>query len=363
MIPVYRPFLGKKEKEYVLEAVESSWISSKGKFLNLFEEKFAEYVEAKYGVATCNGTTSLHLTLLALDIGNGDEVIVPTFTYIASVNAISYVGAKPVFVDSNPDCWNIEPSLIEKKITPKTRAIMVVHLYGHPADMDPILKIAEKHNLAVIEDAAESHGALYKGRKVGTIGTIGSFSFFGNKVITTGEGGMVVTNDKELAERCDHFKGQGVSSKKTYWHDVIGYNYRMTNIEAAIGLAQLEKIKETLKLKRKIAEEYTKRLKDIPGIKCQGEEKWAKNVFWMYSILVPPSERDALMFYLKENDIETRPFFYPAHILPPYKEKRGKYPNAELLGASGINLPSFPELTTEEIETITGKIKEFFQRK
>lgn len=363
MIPVYKPFLGKQEKKYVLDAVESTWISSKGKFLERFEKEFPEYLGAKYGVATCNGTVSLHLALLVLGIGPGDEVIVPTFTYIASVNAIVYTGAKPVFVDSNPDYWNIEPTKIEGKITPKTKAIMAVHLYGHPCDMDPILKIAKKHKLAVIEDAAESHGAEYKGKKVGSIGDIGSFSFFGNKVITTGEGGIVVTNNKKLAEKCAHLKGQGVSKTKTYWHDVVGFNYRMTNIEAAIGLAQLEKISKTLKLKRKIAREYTKRLKNIHQVKCQGEEKWAKNIFWMYSILVPPTKRNKLMEFLKKNDIETRPFFYPAHVMPPYKQKKGAYPVAEYLGASGVNLPSFPELTLKEIKLITSKIEDFFKNK
>ena len=361
MIPVYKPFLGKKEKKYVLEAVDSSWLSSKGKFIDLFEKEFARYIGAKYAISACNGTAALHLTLETLNIGPGDEVIVPTFTYIASVNAIVYAGAKPVFVDSNPKYWNLDPEKIEKKITPKTRAIMVVHLYGHPADMAPILKIAKKYNLKVIEDAAESHGAEYKGKKVGTLGTIGSFSFFGNKIITTGEGGMVVTNNKKLAEKCAHLKGQGVSKIKTYWHDVVGFNYRMTNIEAAIGVAQLEKIDKVLKMKRAIAQEYIKRLKDVADIKCQGEESWAKNVFWMYSILVPANKRDGLIEYLKEKGIETRPFFYPAHILPMYKEKKESYPVAESLGASGINLPSFPELTLKEIDYIMTKIKEFFK--
>jgi len=361
MIPVYRPFLGKKERDYVLEAVDSSWISSKGKFLDLFERNFAKYVGAKHGIGTCNGTTSLHLALAALGIGPSDEVIVPTFTYIASVNAISYTGAKPVFVDSDSECWNLNPNLIEEKITPKTKAIMVVHLYGHPVDMDPIMKIAKKHNLKVVEDAAESHGAEYKGNRVGSIGDIGSFSFFGNKVITTGEGGMVVTNNNKLAEKCRHLRGQGVSLAKTYWHDVIGFNYRMTNITAAIGLAQLEKIDKVLKMKRAIAQEYIKRLKDVPEVKCQIEESWAKNVFWMFSITVPAAKRDKLMEFLKVNGIDTRPFFYPAHILPPYKESKGNYPVAELLGASGINLPSFPELKSKEIDFVTKKIKEFFK--
>lgn len=362
MIPVYRPYLGKKERKYMLDAFDSTWISSKGKYIDEFEKKFAKYIGAKYAIGANNGTTALHLALAALGIGPGDEVIVPTFTYIASVNAIAYTGAKPVFIDSSPDYWNLDPNLIEKRITKKTKAIMAVHLYGHPADMSSILKIAKKYKLFVVEDAAESHGAEYKGKKVGSLGTISSFSFFGNKVITTGEGGMVLTNDKKLAEKCIHLRGQGVSPKKTYWHDVVGFNYRMTNLVAAIGLGQLEKISKVLKMKRKIAKEYTKRLKNIPEVICQGEEKWAKNVFWMYSILVPRAKRDKLIDFLKKYDIETRPFFYPAHVMPPYKEKSGKYPVAEMLGASGINLPSFPELTISEINKITSKIKEFFNK-
>jgi perosamine synthetase len=230
MIPVYRPSIGDLERRYVVDAIESSWISSKGAFLDRFEREFAAFAGVEHGVAAANGTVALHLALAALQVGPGDEVIVPTLTYVASVNAITYTGATAVFVDSDPAIWTLDPARVEAAITPRTKAIEVVHLYGHPADMDPILDIARHHGLAVVEDAAEAHGALYRGRPVGSLGTVGSFSFFGNKIITTGEGGMLVTDDEELASRARHLRGQGVSATKTYWHDVVGFNYRMTNV-------------------------------------------------------------------------------------------------------------------------------------
>lgn len=358
MIPVYRPLIGPRERDYVLEAVDSTWISSKGKFLDRFESEFPAYLGSRFGVATCNGTVSLHLALLALGIGPGDEVIVPTLTYVASVNAITYTGATPVFVDSEPDYWNLDPRLIEPLITERTKAIEVVHLYGHPADMDPIIDVANRHGLAILEDAAEAHGAEYRGRKVGTFGAAASFSFFGNKVVTTGEGGMVVTDEEELASACSHLRGQGVSPTRTYWHDVVGYNYRMTNIAAAIGVAQLERIEDVLARKREIARLYAERLDGISGVTFQHEADWAKAVWWMASILVDPSVRDELMRFLAESGVETRPFFFPAHELPMYPREIA-YPVAERLGASGINLPSFPELTVDEIDTVCDLIIRF----
>lgn len=351
MIPVYRPLIGEAEKQYVLDAIDSTWISSKGKYIDEFERGFSEFLGVRNGVATCNGTASIHLPLAALGIGPGDEVIVPTLTYVASVNAITYTGATPVFVDSNAEYWNLDPELIEAKITPRTKAIMVVHLYGHPADMDPIMALADSHGIAVIEDAAEAHGAEYGGRKVGGIGLAGSFSFFGNKVITTGEGGMVVTNDDEFAEKCRHRRGQGVSPTRTYWHDVVGYNYRMTNVAAALGVAQLERIDEVISAKRRIANRYREALSGIEGVLFQPEMSWAKSIFWMVSILVDPGKRDGLMSFLAENGVETRPFFHPAHTLPMY-ETAERFPVAERLGASGINLPSFSQLTDAQIDTV-----------
>jgi len=357
MIPVYKPRIGEREREYVSRAVESTWISSKGEYLDRFEREFPAFVETEHGVATCNGTTSIHLVLAALGLGSGDEVIVPTFTYVASVNAITYTGATPVFVDSEPEFWNLDPTLIEAAITPRTKAIEVVHLYGHPSDMDPILEIASRHGLAVIEDAAEAHGATYRGSKVGSIGTAGSFSFFGNKIITTGEGGMVVTNDSELAETCRHLRGQGVSPTQTYWHDVVGFNYRMTNIAAAIGCAQLEQVDEVLAKKAQIAGWYTQRLQGVEGLTLQREAEWAHAVWWMNSVLVDPALRDDVMAVLRERGVDSRPFFHPAHTLPMYQRDES-FPVAEYLGAAGINLPSYPDLTEGDVETVCSALRE-----
>jgi perosamine synthetase len=240
--PVYQPSLSGNEKKYVIECIDSTWISSKGKFINEFEKKFADYLGVEYAASVSNGTVALHVALLALGIGPGDEVIVPTFTYIASVNSITYTGATPVFVDSDASTWQMDIADTRKKITPKTKAILAVHLYGHPCEIEELRKIADENKIFLIEDTAEALGSEYEGRKVGTFGDISTFSFFGNKTITTGEGGMVVTNDKELYEKCVHIKGQGLAKDAEYWHDIIGYNYRMTNICAAIGLAQLERV-------------------------------------------------------------------------------------------------------------------------
>lgn len=360
MIPVYRPSIGDREKKYVNEALDSGWVSSKGAFVERFEVEFAAYLGVAHGVSAANGTVALHLAFAALGIGPGDEVIAPTFTYIASVNAITYTGATPVFVDSDPTCWNLDPGLIERAITPRTKAIEVVHLYGHPTDMDPIIEIAARHRLYVVEDAAESHGALYKGRLVGAIGTVGCFSFFGNKIITTGEGGMLVTNDDELAAHSRHLRGQGVSPTRTYWHDILGFNYRMTNIAAAMGCAQLERIDETLAAKRRVAQWYESYLGGIEGVTLQSEASWAKCVFWMNSILVAPEVRDPLMAYLAAGGIETRPFFHPAHTMPVYRSS-DSFPVAERLGASGINLPSYADLSEEQVAQICASVRRFVE--
>jgi perosamine synthetase len=360
MIPVYRPWLSARERQYVDEAMASTWISSKGSFLDRFEREFPAYVGAGHGVAVANGTVALHLAFATLGIGPGDEVIVPSLTYVASVNAIRYTGATPVFVDSERNQWNLDPSLIERAITPRTKVIEVVHLYGYPADMDPILDVAQQHNLVVVEDAAEAHGAEYKGRRVGSLGSLGVFSFFGNKIVTTGEGGMLVTNDASLAEHARHLRGQGVSPTKTYWHDVIGYNYRMTNIAAAIGCAQLERIEETLVAKRRIAGWYRRLLSELEGVMLHVDAPWAKPVYWMNCILVDTTLRDPLRAYLADEGIETRPFFYPAHTLPMYAAP-WSLPVAERLGASGINLPSSPTLEEGEVERICAAVRTFMR--
>jgi perosamine synthetase len=360
MIPVYRPSIGDREKRYVAEAMDSGWVSSKGAFLDRFERDFADYIGLAHGISAANGTVALHLAFAALGLGPGDEVIVPTLTYIASVNAIAYTGATPVFVDSEPEFWNLDPGLVERAITPRTRAIEVVHLYGHPADMDPILEIAGRHSLHVVEDAAESHGAEYKGRRTGALGTIAAFSFFGNKIITTGEGGMLVTANDELAAHARHLRGQGVSPTRTYWHDILGFNYRMTNIAAAMGCAQLERVDETLAAKRTVAAWYRKYLGGTEGVVIQAEAPWARSVFWMNSILVAAELRDPLMAHLADNGIETRPFFHPAHTMPVFRSAE-RFPVAERLGASGINLPSYAELEEEQVALICGAIREFLE--
>ena len=358
MIPIYRPLIGETEKQYVADAIESTWISSRGPYLDRFEREFPRYLGSEHGIAVANGTVALHLAFAALGIGAGDEVIVPTFTYIASVNAITYIGATPVFVDSQPDTWNLDPEQVERAVTPRTRAIEVVHLYGHPADMDPILEIAERHRLAVVEDAAEAHGARYKGRMAGSIGTVGSFSFFGNKIVTTGEGGMLVTADRALAERARHLRGQGVSPTRTYWHDIVGFNYRMTNVAAAIGCAQLERIDDTLASKREISRWYHEHLDGIKGITLQVDAAWAECVYWMNSVLVAPETRDDLISFLASEGIDSRPFFYPAHTLPMYASG-ASFPVAERLGASGVNLPSYPGLTEPEVAQISRAVARF----
>lgn len=358
MIPVYQPLIGEREKRYVNEALDSTWISSRGPFLDRFEREFAAYCGSAHGIAAANGTVSLHLALAALGIGPGDEVIVPTFTYVASVNAIAYTGATPVFVDSTRETWNMDPKLVAAAITPRTRAIEVVHLYGHPVEMGPIMDLARERGIAVVEDAAEAHGAEYEGRRVGSIGTVGSFSFFGNKIVTTGEGGMLVTDDADLAETARHLRGQGVSRTRTYWHDVIGFNYRMTNIAAAIGCAQLESIDETLARKRQIAAWYAERLQGRPEVTLQPAAPWARPVYWMNSILVDASLRDGLMAHLATQGIETRPFFHPAHTLPMYETEQ-RFPIAEELGASGINLPSFAALTESQVDEVCDAIITF----
>lgn len=310
----------------------------------------------------CNGTVALHLALVALGIGPGDEVIVPTLTYIASVNAIAYTGSTPIFVDSLEDTWQMDPEDIKRKITNKTRAIMVVHLYGQPCDMDNIMKIAKENDLFVIEDCAEAFGSLYKGKHVGVFGDIATFSFFGNKTITTGEGGMVVTNDKTLYDRAIHYKGQGLAKYRQYWHDVIGYNYRMTNICAAIGLAQLEQADVFLSKKRQIKEWYDEGLKDLP-VKVHKEIGDVRHSYWMYSILVEDSkDRDPLREYLENEGIETRPLFYPVHTMPMYSNKFQKHPIAEKIGWSGINLPSWPGLEKEQVKFICETIKKYYYK-
>ncbi|RVU25605.1 DegT/DnrJ/EryC1/StrS aminotransferase family protein [Sandaracinomonas limnophila] len=352
LYPVYRPSLNGNEKKYVNECLDSTWISSKGKFINQFETEFSKFINIDYAASVCNGTVALHLALLALDISSGDEVIVPTLTYIASVNAISYTGAKPVFVDSLKNSWQIDPEDIKNKITSKTKAIMVVHLYGHPCNMDELSKIAKEHNLFLIEDCAEAIGSKYKNRHVGTFGDISTFSFFGNKTITTGEGGMVVSNNKKLYEKVVNLKGQGLAVNREYWHDIIGYNYRMTNIQAAIGLAQLENVNDILLKKSEIANFYQESFKNTDYIFHESIGD-VSNSYWMCSVLVPDRNlRDVIRLELKNLGIETRPLFYPVHTMPMYLNSKDTFPIAIDLASRGINLPSYPDLSKKDLTYI-----------
>ncbi len=362
MIPIAEPSLGEEELNNVTEAVKSGWISSKGKFIEEFEEKFSSYCSRKYGVATSNGTVALHLALKTLGIGKGDEVIVPDLTFVAVANAVTYCNAKPVFVDSHPEYWCINPEKIEEKITPRTKAIIPVHLYGHPCDMYPVMKIAEKHDLYVIEDAAEAHGAEYKGKKVGSFGVVSCFSFYGNKIITTGEGGMCLTNNEELGEKMRILRDHGMNPNKRYWYDTIGFNYRMTNLQAAVGVAQLRKLDEFVDKKRQIARCYSEELKYLEEkelIRLNTEMPWAKCVYWMYCILIEDKfglSRDDLMKKLEEKGTDTRPFFYPMHVMPPHRNNE-RFPVAEETAKKGINLPSAVGLKEEEIKFICNEIK------
>lgn len=361
-IPVATPVLNGNEKKYVIDCLDTTWISSNGKYISEFENKFAKFVGAKNAIAVTNGTVALHLACLGTNIVQDDEVIMPTFSYIATANSVAYCGAKPVFVDSEKDTWNIKVSLIESKITPKTKAIMPVHIYGHPADMSPLIKIAKKHNLHVIEDAAEALGAYYEGKHVGPLGDVGIFSFFGNKNITTGEGGMVVTNNDEIAMRIRLLKGQGMDPNRRYWHPTIGYNYRMTNIAAAIGLAQLEKVEWHLKRRRNVSRLYDKYLSKLTNhVQLPIEKTYAHSCYWMYSIVLKDSvkkERDQVRDQLdNEFNIETRPFFYPMHIMPPYYERERSYPTAEHIASRGINLPTHELLSEEDIKYIANSLE------
>ena len=362
-IPIYQPTLDGNEKKYVNECLDTSWISSRGEFIPRFENDFRKFIGVEHATAVSNGTVALHLAIVTLGIGPGDEVIVPSFTYIASVSTIAITGATPVFVDSLEDTWQMDPQDVKRKITTHTKAIMAVHLYGHPCEMDELVKIAKENNLFLIEDCAEAFGSTYKKKHVGTFGDLATFSFYGNKTITTGEGGMVVTNDETLYDRAYHLKMHGLAKYRQYWHDVLGFNYRMTNICAAIGLAQIEKANEKILKKRQIAKWYNDALKDLP-VKHHGEYGEVFHSYWMYSILVEsPKIREDLREYLKDRGIETRPTFFPVHTMPMFSHKFQKLPVAEYLGWHGINMPSWPGLSQDNIEFIAEEISNFFQKK
>ncbi len=365
MIPVNEPLLGERELDYVTECVRTGWVSSAGRFIGEFEQKWAEYCGRRYGIAICNGTVALQVAVAALDLQPGDEVIMPTFTIISCALAVVYNGGVPVLVDSDPRTWCMDVDQVKEVITPKTRAIMPVHIYGHPVDMDPLLDLADKHGLAIVEDAAEAHGAEYlSGRqssnptwqRCGSFGALSCFSFYANKLITTGEGGMVLTDDPQLAEKARSLRNLCFLPERRFYHQQLGFNFRMTNLQAALGLAQLERMDKIVARKRWMGQEYTRRLKDIKGLQLPVEEPWARNVYWMYG-LVLSEERgmDARQFAqrLRERGVDTRPFFLGMHEQPVF-HKRGlfldeHYPVAERIARQGLYLPSGLALTEEQL--------------
>lgn len=362
-IPVAEPVLAGREREYVDDCLDSNWISSTGRYVDEFERRFAEFCGTEHAVSCANGTVAVHLALMAAGIGAGDEVIVPTFTYVASANAVVHCGARPVLVDAEPDTWNLDPEAVRAAITPRTRAILVVHLYGHPADMDPIDAIAREHGLRVIEDAAEAPGAEYRGRRVGSLGDMATFSFYGNKTIATGEGGMVVCDNAETAALLRQIRGQGQDPQRRYWFPILGYNYRMTNVAAAIGVGQMEMVDWHVERRRENAAWYAEELGDLPGISLSPEREWARSSHWISCLLLDAGgepERDALMAALAERGIDTRPFFYPMHTLPMYSDQGAErdFPVADSVAARGLNLPSSAALERDDVAYVAASIRE-----
>ena len=373
MLPVNQPLLNGREKEFLMQCIDTGWISSDGPFVAEFERRFAEYIKAKYGVAVCNGTAALETALYAAGIIKGDEVILPSFTIISCVIAVLRLGAFPVLVDAEPETWNMDVSQIEKKITPKTKAIMPVHIYGHPVDMDPLMRLAKKYNLLVIEDAAEVHGAEYRGRKCGSIGHISAFSFYANKIVTTGEGGMVLTSDPAMYERAKSYRNLCFRPEKRFLHTELGQNYRMTNLQAAIGVAQIERIEEFVTIKRRLGLYYRKKLSRISGIKCQVEKSWAKTVYWMYCIELDAAlglTAQDMMLALAKKEISARPFFLGLHEQPALRKiglfKDEHYPVTERIARQGLYLPSSLTLKENQIdgivEAVTEAINEYANR-
>ena len=365
-IPVCEPNLGSLERKYLIETFDSGWISSISPHVKEFEDAFCRFIGSKHAISTTSGTTALHLAVAALDIGEGDEVIIPTFTMVATCNAILYQRAKPVLVDADPETWCMDVEQLKEKITPKTKAIIPVHIYGHACDMKPIMDLAEDHDLYVIEDCAEAIGTEYKRQQVGTIGTCGTFSFYANKTITCGEGGIMITDGTYLAGKARILMNHGFTPGTHFLHHYIGFNFRMTALQAAIGLAQLERVYDFIEIKRRNAALYSSLLKDIHGITLPVEKEWCKNSYWMYGILVNEEEfgmnRDELQKYLEERGIETRIFFRCMHNQPIYKRmglfKDETYPVAERLERDGLYLPSSTKLTPDEIKYICECIKE-----
>lgn len=353
LIPISRPSIGDSELVYVSDAVRSGWVSSLGPYIDVLEKRFAAFCGTKYALTVSNGTTALHLALLAAGIKSGDEVIVPDLTFVATANAVSYIGAQPILVDIDSETLCIAPDAIERAITSRTRAIIPVHLYGHPADMDSINDIAKRHGLIVIEDAAEAHGAEYRGRRVGGLGLCGVFSFYGNKVITTGEGGMITTDDEALFHTAKRLRDHAMSPTRRYWHEEVGYNYRMTNLQAALGVAQLERIDGFLAKRREIIGWYRNCLGQHPQLRLNRNAVWARNAYWMICVEVEgmtDMRRQKLMTALRNRNVDSRPYFYPLSDMPMYPD--ADTPITHRYSHAGMNLPSYFDLTKQDVEFI-----------
>ena len=371
MIPVNEPSLGKRELQNVEECIQSGWVSSAGKFLEAFEERWAEYCGRKFGIAVCNGTAALQVAVEALGLQTGDEVILPTFTIISCASAVVYSGATPVLVDSDPRTWCMDVDHVKRRITARTKAIMPVHIYGHPVNMDPLLELAEQHGLAIIEDAAEAHGAEFHSKnaqrwiRCGNFGEMSCFSFYANKLITTGEGGMILTDREDLAERLRSLRNLCFQPSRRFFHEDLGYNLRLTNLQAALGVAQIDRMDEIIKKKRSIASYYTERLKDISALQLPVEEEWAHSVYWMYGIVLSDSiSMNAVQFAsaLHKKGIETRPFFLGMHEQPVFHSQGlfvgEQYPVAERLASRGLYLPSGLALTMDQMQQVGDAVRE-----
>lgn len=358
-IPISKPFIGPREKQLVLDALDSGWVSSIGKYIDEFESNFARYCGTEHALAVSNGTTGLHLALAALGLKAGDEVIVPDLTFVATANAVAYTGATPVLAEIDPDTLCIDPESVKSLITDRTKAIIPVHLYGHPADMDALKEIAEARGIDLIEDAAEAHGAEYKGRRVGGFGKCGVFSFYGNKVITTGEGGMLTTNDHAFYQCAKRLRDHAMNPQRRYFHDQIGFNYRMTNLQAALGVAQLERIDDFLGRRTEIMGWYNSEIAVTDSVRLNRVKNWAKSAFWMVCLEVDWFDeacRDAFMQALRARGIDTRPYFCTLSSMPMYKQQ--PLPVSAHKAQIGINLPSFFDLTKKDVSRICGAVNE-----
>jgi perosamine synthetase len=359
MIPLTEPALDGNELDYVADCIHTGWISSKGPYVQRFETAMADFCGVRDAVAVSSGTTALHLALLALGVGPGDEVIVPAFSYVAPANAVVYTGARPVFVDVAYSNWNLDLSQIEHRITPRTKAVIAVHSYGYPVKMDTLMGIAAERGLWVVEDACEAHGARFEGRPVGGVGHIACFSFYGSKLITTGEGGMLTTNAADLAATARSLRNQA-SVGRSYWHARVGFSYRLTNLQAALGLAQLERVEQFIEARRRIRRLYDELLGDTPGLVLRAEPQWSRGVCWLYSLLAEPEfgvSRDKVMACLARQGIESRPFFKPLPSLPFYESERS-YPVAEHLSRCGISLPSSLKLEHRDVRYVADTVKQ-----